>query len=310
MQYGQMPCLTAQRFDGPAGIDEAGERHMHQDLVNGFKNMIEAIKNDSRCTGAWHYGSVGRGQSDQYSDYDPVFLVPDRYFEEFSKDVRHFVGKACDEILISWAEDYNSEYFKNFCNLIRIKENLHQLDFFILNEDKTDNWWCRQHLKGCTRDNIIYDTDGRVGELLDKGLRTYNFNPDPLRCFDTYWFHVEMLIKYFKRGDLFKIIKNMDFLVQSHVNLLLAEYDTLDWGAWETKVKKCVPSDKQLHLLAYYTHPDLDSYKKAVVKGFEHFHRDAQAIFKNKGLHYKEHVATAVMDFFVRELSPSQAPSL
>lgn len=105
---------------------------MHQDLVNGFNKMIEEIKKDNRCKGAWHYGSVSRNQSDQYSDYDPVFLVPEKHFEDFSKDVKKYISTACDEVIISWAEDYNSEVFKNFCNMIRINDKLHQLDFFIL----------------------------------------------------------------------------------------------------------------------------------------------------------------------------------
>jgi hypothetical protein len=177
---------------------------MHEDLTRSFNKMIEILQKDPRCKGGWHYGSVGRGISDLYSDYDPVFLVADNDFENFASDVKQIIKPVCDEVLISWPENYNSEYFKNFCNLIKINDRLHQLDFFILNADHTDNWWCRQHLKGCTRANLIFDKTGEVGALLDKGLTTDNFTPDILRCIDTYWFHIEMLIKYFKRNDIFK----------------------------------------------------------------------------------------------------------
>ena len=275
---------------------------MHQDLVKGFDKMIEAIKQDDRCKGAWHYGSVGRGEEDNYSDYDPVFLVPEKYFEDFAKDVKNFVGQGCDELLISWAEEYNSEYFKNFCNLIRINDNLHQMDFFILNEDRTENWWCRQHLKGCTRENLIFDRKGDRGLLLDKGLRTDNNIPEPERCFDTYWFHVEMLIKYFKRRDIFIIIKNMDFLFQSHVDLLLSLYDTLDWGAWETKVKKCVPEEKQAYLLSYFTTGDIESYGKSVKKAIITFHEDGKEVYLRKNIPYPENIAQMVTAYFNREV--------
>jgi predicted nucleotidyltransferase len=276
---------------------------MHQDLVIGFQRMIEAVKLDERCKGAWHYGSVGRGESDLYSDYDPVFLVADENFEGFSQDVKRFVEKACDELLINWAEDYNSEYFKNFCNLIRIQEKLHQLDFFILNADKTENWWCKQHLKGCTRKNIIFDRNGEVGLLLDKGYRTDNYLPKPERCFDTYWFHIEMLIKYFKRNDLFKIIKNMDFLFHSHVDLLLSEYDKLDWGAWETKVKKCVPQDKQIHLQTYFTKANIENYILVIKECMVYFDRDAKEIFHKQGIKYPGNISNLVMDYFNREVN-------
>ena len=276
---------------------------MHQDLAKGFDRMIDALKKDTRCKGGWHYGSVGRGMSDEYSDYDPVFLVPEKYFEEFARDVKQFVSHACDEILISWAEDYNSEVFKNFCNLVRINDNLHQLDFFILNEDKAENWWCRQHLKGCSRDNIIYDRTGDVAALLDKGLRTENYIPDPRRCFDTYWFHIEMLIKYFKRKDIFKLLKNIDFVFHAHIDLLLSQYDVLDWGPWETKVNKCVPREKQEHLLLYYTKPDFRSYEVTLKQAMKFFNEDAIEAYTKKGLIYPGHIAEQVIEYFNREVS-------
>lgn len=276
---------------------------MHQDLVNGFGRMVEAVREDGRCKGGWHYGSVGRGMSDEYSDYDPVFLVSEAHFEGFALDVRRFVSRACDEIVISWPEGYNGPTFKNFCNLVRIGDRLHQLDFFILNADRTDDWWCRQHLKGCTRENIFFDATGEVGTLLDRGLRTDNPAYDPARCFDTYWFHVEMLIKYFRRNDVFKLIKNVDMLFHAHVDLLLSEYDALDWGAWETKVKKCVPEDKQSHLLAYFAQGDRESYARAMTRCMGYFDADAAEVFAKKGIEYPARVSRLVSEYFAREVA-------
>jgi predicted nucleotidyltransferase len=264
--------------------------------------MVEILKKDQRCKGGWHYGSVSRWEIDEFSDYDPVFLVADKDFEDFSKDVSSIVSSICDELLISWPESYNSPYFKNFCNLIRNKNDLHQLDFFILNSDFTENWWCRQHLKGCTRANLIFDRTGEVGALLDKGLRTDNDIPDARRCIDTYWFHGEMLIKYFRREDIFKLIKNIDILFHAHVDLLLSGYDTLDWGAWETKVKKCVPTEQQAHLLVYFTEADFKSYAEAIKKCMINFDEDAKSICRNKGIEYPKNVANQVIEYFNREV--------
>ncbi len=279
------------------------ESDVHPDLTAAFVKVVETLKADSRCFGGWHYGSVGRGDGDEWSDYDPVYLVPDAHFEAFARDVPRVVAAACDELLVCWAEDYNSDHFKNFCNLIRLGDSLHQLDFFILNADRTGEWWCRQHLKGCTRENIIFDRAGAVGELLDRGLRTDNPAPNPARCFDTYWFHAEMLVKYFKREDLFKILKNVDFLLHAHADLLLTAHDCLDWGAWETKVKKCVPKDRQEHLLRYFAAPDLESYKATLRRAMPAFDADAREIFASKGLAYPGRVATLVMEYFNREVT-------
>lgn len=43
---------------------------------------------------------------------------------------------------------------------------------------------CRQHCKGCTRENIIFDQTGEVGEFLDQGYRTDNAISDTVRAMD------------------------------------------------------------------------------------------------------------------------------
>jgi predicted nucleotidyltransferase len=272
---------------------------VHAELTAVLDRLVTTLTEDPRVHGGWFYGSVGRGQWDELSDYDVVFLVDDADFEAVAADVPTLVAGACDELLISWPEDYNSAVFKNFCNLVRTGQTMHQLDFFMVNADHVEDWWCRQHLKSATRDNLVFDRDGRVGELLDRGLRTDDDRPDPQRCFDTYWFHAEMLIKYFLRGDAFKILKNLDFLRQSHADLLLSRYDTLDWGGWESKVKHCVPAEKQAHLLTYATTADLASMRAAVLRGMEEFDADAREVFAVAGLQYRGDVAETIRAYVV-----------
>ena len=47
---------------------------MHKDLELAFQRVVEILKEDARCKGGWHYGSISRESEDVYSDYDPVFL--------------------------------------------------------------------------------------------------------------------------------------------------------------------------------------------------------------------------------------------
>ncbi|MEQ3338227.1 adenylyltransferase [Clostridium butyricum] len=209
---------------------------MNKDLELMFQKVVKILKHDNRCKGGWHYGSISRGDEDEYSDYDPVFLVDDNNFKQFSSDVSNILAQASDELVIFWGEDFNDNHFKNYCSIVRLGENLHQFDFFIINSDFPEEWMCRQHAKGCTRKNIIFDRNGEIAKFLDKGYCTDNNIPDTIRAIDTYWFHSEMLIKYFKRKDIFKLIKNLNIIFHSHVDLLLSAYDTLDWGAWESKV--------------------------------------------------------------------------
>ncbi len=103
---------------------------MHKDLEIAFHKVVKSLKEDKRCEGGWHYGSVSRGEADIYSDYDPVFLVADKDFKQFSEDVPEILSNASDELLIFWGERFNDQYFKNYCSLIRLGNNLHQFDFF------------------------------------------------------------------------------------------------------------------------------------------------------------------------------------
>ena len=279
---------------------------MHPDLVDAFLKLVQILKADERCKGGWQYGSLSRGEEDIYSDFDPVFLADDRDFEAFAADVPSFLKQVCDELVICWPENYNDAHFKNFCSVIKIGENLHQHDFFIMNAGYPMTWFCRQHAKGCTRKNIIFDRTGEVGILLDKGLRTDNHVPDITRAMDTYWFHAEMLIKYFKRRDMFKLIKNVDMIFHAHVDLLLGRYDTLDWGAWESKVKKCVPEEMQAHLLAYFVPADFDAMEGMIRTCMRLFKEDAIAVCKDKGMNYPAHIPDLVMDYFDRRMSQDE----
>ncbi|MNW45357.1 hypothetical protein D3C74_226190 [compost metagenome] len=279
---------------------------MHKDLDLMFHRVVDILKKDERCKGGWHYGSVSRGAEDIYSDYDPIFLVSDQDFESFADDAPKVLAEAADDLLIFWGESFNDAHFKNYCSVIRLGDNLHQFDFFVINADYPESWMCRQHCKDCTRDDIIFDRTGEIAEFLDRGYRTDNYIPDPVRAIDTYWFHTEMLIKYFKRKDLFKLIKNIDVLFHAHVDLLLSHYDTLDWGSWESKVKHCVPEEKQQHLEAYFTRADFSDMEAAVKHSMILFKRDAEEICAAKGITYPDTIAEQIIFYFNKRMGSDE----
>lgn len=283
-----------------------GSEKMHRDLEGVFNKVIEILKKDRRCKGGWHYGSISRGESDIYSDYDPVFLVSDEDFQEFSQDVPKILSNASDELLIFWGESFNDDHFKNYCTVIRLENNLHQFDFFIINSKYIEDWMCRQHLKGCTKDDMIFDRTGEVENLLSIGLRTDNYIPDIIRTMDTYWFHTEMLIKYFKRKDIFKILKNIDILFHSHVDLMLYQYDTLDWGSWESKIKHCVPCEKQQHLKSYFSVAELSELEKAVKRSMNLFKNDSEEICEIRKINYPKNIANEVISYFNRRIESKE----
>ena len=277
---------------------------MHTDLIAAFNRLVEIIKADERCKGGWHFGSVSRGQTDIYSDYDPVFLVANKDFEQFAEDVPAMLKQISDELLICWPETFNSNFFRNYCNVIRLGSNLHQLDIFILNYDYPEEWFCKLHCKGCTKKDIFFDRKGETAAFLDKGYTTENFIPDTVRTIDTYWFHTMMLVKYFKRKDIFKLYKNIsEIMFHAHVDLLLSHYDTMDWGAWETKVKYRVPDDKQEHLKKYFIPADISSIQTAMRECIILFKNDAEEICKEKGINYPKTIPQQIISYFNKNIA-------
>ena len=147
---------------------------MHKDLEMAFQEVVRLLKEDTRCKGGWHYGSVSRGTTDIYSDYDPVFLVADKDFEQFSKDVP--------------------------------------------------------------------------------------------------------------------------------MDLLLSQYDTLDWGSWESKIKHCVPEEKQQHLKSYFARAEFSDLEDAVKKSMALFRMDAEEVCKAKGIVYPNAIVEQVVSYFNKRM--------
>jgi hypothetical protein len=79
---------------------------MPPNLETAFSRLIDPLKLDTRCKGGWHYGSVGRGEADEYSGCDPVWLVDGKDFGCFADDVPKFIRQVCDELHITWLENY------------------------------------------------------------------------------------------------------------------------------------------------------------------------------------------------------------
>jgi hypothetical protein len=92
-------------------------------------------------------------------------------------------------------------------------------------------------------------------------------------------------------------------IFHAHVDLLLGQYDILDWGAWESKVKKCVPLEKQEHLLVYFVPADFELMEQMMRKCMRLFKEDAKAACEKKGIVYPAHIPDLVMDYFDCRLS-------
>lgn len=274
---------------------------MHKDLVKAYESLVEILKDDSRCLGGWHFGSVARNEQDIYSDYDLVFLIESSSFIDFAREIKSMLQRVSDEVLIFWAEDFNDDLFRNYCAVLKIGETLHQLDVFIVNDESAENWMTRLHSQGFTSEHIIFDRDESVKDFMAKIVPLDYEKPSLERIIDTYWFHAEMLVKYFKRRDFFKLVKNIEVLFQSHVELLVYQYNNIGFAPWESIVKSCVPQEKQENLKLYFTEPDIDKMEEGIRKCMNVFEDNAAETCKQAGVNYPKDVSKKVIaDFDVK----------
>jgi predicted nucleotidyltransferase len=267
---------------------------MNQVLLQAFYEVVDELKKDSRCLGGWHFGSIARGLDDEYSDVDPIFVIDGDHFEEFNGDLKGIFSKMFDEVITFWPESFNNDEIKNYGIDIRIKGKIYQFDIFLLNSKKLDGWWCKIHYTDAKLKDVIFDRTGSIHQLLSNAPKGEIPERDLLYIIETYWQHVHMILKYFHRKDYFKVLKVIDVLMKSHVELLLAEYDKISWGGWESKVKY-VPHEKQEHLKKYFASNDLELMKLNVRESIGYFSADAKEICMNKQVEYPFAMEKAIL---------------
>lgn len=275
---------------------------MNKIFLNSFYNLVDMLKQDSRCFGAWYFGSISRGQEDEYSDIDVVFLVDSDHFEGFENTLENYIKKCCDEIVCIWPETFNCDELKNYQYIIKLSEDIFILDIFLLNSIKNNSWIAKMHYTDLSAKQVIFDKQEKVNKLIKKSPKGSKANIDISYVIKTYYTHLNMLVKYFLRKDYFKIRKNTEILYNTHTELLLGAYDKIGWGDYCVKIKHCVPENLQEHLKLYLILPDIEAMKKQVLVCAECFAMDAQKICEYKNIQYPKRIEQLIMDYYKKQL--------
>ena len=103
---------------------------MNKALSEIVNNFAEIMKNTSGVLGAWDFGSVSRGMSDEYSDADIVFLADGDKFVELVKELEANIARVCEKVLICWEESFNGDPIKITVTLFKKETVFFSLTFF------------------------------------------------------------------------------------------------------------------------------------------------------------------------------------
>lgn len=253
---------------------------MLNELKTVNDSFISLIKEIGGVRAAWYFGSNMRGLSDEYSDVDIVILADKSAYGETDKRLTKMLADVCDEVVLCWGEDFNGEAMKNYDYILSLNGKIFQYDVFLLNSGFIDDYMCRLHYTGLTKENIIFSKDNAAEELIQNAPNAEPWRADVKQLAETYWLHVQMSVKYFLRRDFFKLNKVLRILMDVHASLLLTRYDKTNWGGAENKLK-FIPAEKQEHLMKYGCIPDFELMKKNLEWSANRFENDVEEIMPN-----------------------------
>lgn len=276
---------------------------MNKLLKQIFERSVELLKQDSRCLGGWHFGSISRKQEDEFSDVDPVFLIKEKDFEDFDAEIPRLFHKISKDCILIWPEEFNSDSLRNYAILIKgVDDYIVQYDFTIMNSAQVEKPFCKVWYKDCNVDNIIFDTNGNISKLLKSGTDEGFTQIDTLHQIKKYWLFCFLAVKYYKRKDIFKLLSAMQDLFHTHLNILFSIYKNESWGGWPSLIKNNIPSEKQNYLLKYFCNSDITNISKNLFYVIDAFSKDICLICKNKGIEYDSSLEQSVKNYIIKNM--------
>lgn len=247
---------------------------MDKELLVILNDFVDIMRRTDWVLGAWNFGSAAHELTDKYSDADVVFLVGGKDLADAEESLKRLISGVCDEVILCWEEDFNSDSIINNGYLLEKNGRIFQFDVFLLSKDRIDDYICKIHYTDLSERDIIFDKDGSVLALAENCPHREFWGDDADRLIRTYLYHFGMSAKYLLRGDYFKLNRVMRVLYDTHSSLLLTEYDRIKWGGAESKLR-FIPEEKKRHLTQYYCTENFAEDRKRLACCFEWFGEDS-----------------------------------
>ena len=261
-----------------------------------FDSFVSSVKKDNSVLGAWYFGSLSHGNSDEYSDIDIVLLIDGKQFKQFESIAEGYLKHACDNILLCWGENFNGEAIINNGYLIEKEVNIFQFDIFLLNSLLIDDFMCRIHYTDLKENDIIFDKNYNIKKLIENAPKGDFWHDDVKRLVSTYWYHAHMTAKYLLRKDHFKLRSVINVLFDTHASLLLTEYDKISWGGAENKLHY-LPEEKQEHLKKYYCTEDFALVRDNLLEEIKWFAADLSEICSKNHIEFNN-IADRIISYW------------
>lgn len=268
---------------------------MLKELIEVNDRLTGIMQEQKSVLGAWNFGSLSHGTSDELSDIDIVFLIEESNFVRIDEQLNSLLLKACDEIILRFVEGFNSHAIKNYGYLIRHNGELFQYDIFLLNQGKIDDFMCKIHYANLKTADVIFDKNNSVQSLINKSIKSEPWQANIHDLITTYWFHVQMSAKYLLRKDYFKLEGVLRILMDTHTSLLLSIYDKTTWGGSANKLH-FISEEKQEHLMYYGCSKDFSLVRQNLLKAMKWFCDDVNSLENQEDKLYNERLFMAILN--------------
>jgi predicted nucleotidyltransferase len=273
---------------------------MHLHLLRALDQAVARFAADPRCLGMYLHGSIGRGETDAYSDIDVCAVIEDEHYEAVKAEMR----RRCEELfgpIVVWLPEGERPSYCNYAFLFEHGEELLLTDFDIIARSLFVEW-------NRPPDRILWDRTGVLGRVAGSAT------PAPaagdgrvLHLIDTYWVYAYLDGKYWRRADLYKLLYVLQTLLQLHFRLLHVLHHGTEGGWWAGDIAR-LPAEEQRQLRAYFCAATPGAAARSLARGMQRFADAARRVCAARGLSYPADRERAVRQHLRTMGLPSLAP--
>ncbi len=232
------------------------------------------------------HGSIGRGETDAYSDIDVCAVIEDDHYEAVRGEMRSICEDLFGPIVI-WLPEGEQPRYCNFAFLFEHGDELLLTDFDIVARSLFVEW-------NRPPDRILWDRHGILARVSQAAASAPTYTDERLlRLIDTYWVYAYLDGKYMRRDDVYKMLYVQQTLLQLHIRLLHARHMGEEGAWWAGDIVR-LPEATQAELRCYFSGPSVSRAARALARSIGLFARDAQRFCAERGIRYPEEREQAV----------------
>ena len=173
-----------------------GGDFLNAKLLESIQRLEAHYRADDRCTGIFLWGSAGREDADDFSDVDFGVVARDADYATLRAELEEVCNRVCGTLTL-WLPEADMEGFCSIAFLYRDADEVLLYDFMMVSES--------QFPRHRPRNIEVLLDRGNLGEVQPAPILPKPASGiQPLLA--TYWVYCYLNGKYFKRGDIYKIL--------------------------------------------------------------------------------------------------------